>query len=223
MSSQIAVYKLDHIRKVLITDKYEAKKKALEEMISQLIYDTVNATIPDVIKEVFAEQETEYINYDPTTMKFRPTPKWFKTCSYFYTFGTSDLFELVNSYMRSECIDYKSFSFSMHIDFPTPLPCADTYVNNIVRVEISKKGELYELFKQYALLQREIKTLDNKIKCLFSSKRFYPGTLKNEFPEAYTVFEKAYGNTPKKTSDTKEDASLCDSIESIRATLSSKK
>jgi hypothetical protein len=179
MSSQIAVYKLDHIRKVLITDKYDAKKKSLEEMISQLIYDTVNATIPDVIKEVFAEQESDYINYDPTSMKFRPNPKWFKTCSYFYTFGTSDLFEMVNSYMRSECIDYKSFSFSMHIDFPTPLPCADTYVNNIVKVEISKKGEMYELFKQYALLQREIKTLDNKIKCLFSSKRFF------HWPEAF--------------------------------------
>ncbi len=87
--------------------------------------------------------------------------------------------------------------------------------------EINKKTELYEAIKECILRDREMKTLDNKIKCLFSSKRFYPDTLKNEFPEAYEVYVKLYSRTEEKSSEPKP--TTCDSIESIRATLLSNK
>ena len=116
----------------------------------------------------------------------------------------------------------KTIINSIYINLPSPLPCSEQFMNNIVMEEINKKTELYEAIKECILRDKEMKTLDNKIKCLFSSKRFYPGTLKNEFPEAYEVYVKLFEGENAKQ-EPKSKSSTCDSIESIRATLLSNK
>ena len=89
-------------------------------------------------------------------------------------------------------------------------------------IHYKKSTRFYEAIKECILRDKEMKTLDNKIKCLFSSKRFYPGTLKNEFPEAYEVYVKLFEGENVKQ-EPKSKSSTCDSIESIRATLLSNK
>ena len=116
----------------------------------------------------------------------------------------------------------KTIINSIYINLPSPLPCNEQFMDKIVMEEINKKTELYEAIKECILRDREMKTLDNKIKCLFSSKRFYPGTLKNEFPEAYEVYVKLFEGENAKQ-EPKAKSSACDSIESIRATLLSNK
>ena len=124
--------------------------------------------------------------------------------------------------MRSEGIELTSTAISsVYFELPYPLPCTEDFVNQIIIEEVNKKAELYEAIKECILRDKEIRTLDNKIKCLFSSKRFYTSTLKNEFPEAYEVYLKKFEG--KNSEESTPEPTTCDSIESIRATLLSNK
>lgn len=125
--------------------------------------------------------------------------------------------------MRSEGIDLcSSVISSVHFELPYLLPCTEDFITQIIIEEVNKKAELYEAIKECILRDKEIRTLDNKIKCLFSSKRFYTSTLKNEFPEAYEVYVKKFEGNNSEQESTSEPTT-CDSIESIRATLLSNK
>lgn len=227
MSSQIAMFKLDAIRKSLVTTRFGEKKAKNHKTLGKLIYAAVLETIPEHIMDMFTEEEHAFINYDPKADSFRSSElKYFRAITYISWWSSHEILNCVSSMMYKEGINPISPGSStitnVHIDFPSPLPVGEKHVNNVILYELRKKGELYEAIKECILLNKEIKTLDNKIKCLFSSKRFYPGTLKNEFPEAYEVYVKMFEG--KKTEQTpKLEQTSCDSIESIRATLLSTK
>ena len=124
--------------------------------------------------------------------------------------------------MRNEGIELKSSAILIvKFELPYPLPCTEAFITQIIIEEVNKKAELYEAIKECILRDKEIITLDNKIKCLFSSKRFYTSTLKNEFPEAYEVYLKKFEG--KNSEESTPEPTTCDSIESIRATLLSNK
>ena len=228
MSSQIAVSKLDEIRKSLVAARYGKKSTENYKKMGKLIYDLVYSKIPDSVKTLFKELESDYINYKTNTNNsnsstVRNEPVYFTATERAYWWYSCPVLNCVTRLMTDEGITQnKTIINSIYINLPSPLPCNEQFMDKIVMEEINKKTELYEAIKECILRDREMKTLDNKIKCLFSSKRFYPGTLKNEFPEAYEVYVKLFEGENAKQ-EPKAKSSACDSIESIRATLLSNK
>ena len=232
MSSQIAVSKLDDVRKSLVAARYGKKNTENYKKMGKLIYDLVYSKIPDSVKTLFKELESDYINYktninnksyspNPTTAPVMPV--YFTVTERAYWWCSCPVLNCVARLMTDEGITQnKTIINSIYINLPSPLPCNERFMDEIVMEEINKKTELYEAIKECILRDREMKTLDNKIKCLFSSKRFYPGTLKNEFPEAYEVYVKLFEGE-NANQEPKAKSSTCDSIESIRATLLSNK
>lgn len=231
MSSQIAVSKLDVIRKSLVAARYGKKNTENYKKMGKLIYDLVYSKIPDSVKTLFKELEAEYINCKTNTNNTKSStvrnepvyPVYFIATDHAYWWYSCPVLNCVTRLMTDEGITQnKTIINSIYINLPSPLPCNEHFMNNIVMEEINKKTELYEAIKECILRDKEMKTLDNKIKCLFSSKRFYPGTLKNEFPEAYEVYVKLFEGE-NANQEPKAKSSTCDSIESIRATLLSNK
>ena len=228
MSSQIAVSKLDDIRKSLVSARYGKKDTENYKKMGKLIYDLVYSKIPDSVKTLFKELESDYINCKTNTNNSNSStvciePVYFTATDHVYWWYTCPVLNCIARLMTDEGITQnKTIINSIYINLPSPLPCSEQFMNNIVMEEINKKTELYEAIKECILRDKEMKTLDNKIKCLFSSKRFYPGTLKNEFPEAYEVYVKLFEGENAKQ-EPKSKSSTCDSIESIRATLLSNK
>lgn len=232
MSSQIAVSKLDDVRKSLVAARYGKKNTENYKKMGKLIYDLVYSKIPDSVKTLFKELESDYINYKtninnksyspkPTTAPVMPV--YFTVTERAYWWYTCLVLNCIARLMTDEGITQnKTIINSIYINLPSPLPCSEQFMDKIVMEEINKKTELYEAIKECILRDKEMKTLDNKIKCLFSSNRFYPGTLKNEFPEAYEVYVKLFEGENAKQ-EPKSKSSTCDSIESIRATLLSNK
>ena len=224
MSSQIALYKLDAIRKSLVANRFNKKKADNLKTIGKLVYDAAVAKIPKSVMALFTKEEADFINYDPKSGKLRSEAKYFKTMSYISWWSSHYVLNRVSTLMRSEGIELTSTAISsvVYFELPYPLPCDDDFINQIIIEEVNKKAELYEAIKECILRDKEIRTLDNKIKCLFSSKRFYTSTLKNEFPEAYEVYVKKFEEKNSEQESTSEPTT-CDSIESIRATLLSNK
>ena len=223
MSRQIALHKLDVIRKSLVANRFNKKKADNLKTISKLVYDAVVAKIPKSVMALFTKEESDFINYDPKSGKYRSEAKYFKTVSYISLWSSHYVLNRVSTLMRSEGIELTSTAISsVYFELPYPLPCTEDFVNQIIIEEVNKKAELYEAIKECILRDKEIRTLDNKIKCLFSSKRFYTSTLKNEFPEAYEVYVKKFEEKNSEQESTSEPTT-CDSIESIRATLLSNK
>ena len=225
MSSQIALYKLDTIRKSLVANRFNKKKADNLDTIGKIIYEVVWAAIPEYIMDMFIKEESDYIiNYDPKAAALRRyETKYFKVTNYISWWSSDDIIRYVLTQMLNDGINLgNAVNSSIYVDLPSPLPAGDNYISSILMDEVKKKGKLYEAIKEYILLNKEMITLDNKIKCLFSSKRFYTSTLKNEFPEAYEVYLNKYeGKNPEQESKT--EPTTCDSIESIRATLLSNK
>ena len=223
MSTQIALYKLDVIRKSLVANRFNKKKTENLNKISKLVYDAVVVKIPKPIMALFIKEESDFIIYDHNSGKCRNEAKYFKTTSYISWWSSHCVIKRVLTLMSNEGIDVSSSVISnIRFEFPYPLPCAEYFITQIIIEEVNKKAELYEAIKECILRDKEIITLDNKIKCLFSSKRFYTSTLKNEFPEAYEVYLKKFEGKNLEEESTPEPT-ICDSIESIRATLLSNK
>ena len=82
MSTQIALYKLDSIRKSLVANRFNKKKTENLNKIGKLVYDAVVVKIPKPIMTVFTKEESDFINYDPKSGKSRSEAKYFKTKSY---------------------------------------------------------------------------------------------------------------------------------------------
>ena len=80
-------------------------------------------------------------------------------------------------------------------------------------------SEFADKLVQFFKYNEEKYLLNRKLECLFSSKRFYPNTLKNEFPEAYQVWMQiSYPEI-----NTTPTSNGCDAVENVRAMLNSNK
>ena len=231
MSSYITMYKLDAVRKSLVSKRYGEKNAEIYSKISNLVYDLVYSKIPKSVKTLFEELESDYINsktdpdHTPNLPEYSGNTNFFKTVTRIYWWSTGgmshNILDSIINMMHEEGISKNETNIStLYIKLHSVLPCSEQFMEQIVLEEVKKKGELYNALKECILLDKKIRTLDNSIKCLFTSKRFYLGTLKNEFPEAY---EKLIELFPESLEELKSNPSSCDTIEEIRATLSSNK
>ena len=64
MSTQIALYKLDIIRKILVANRFNKKKAENLKNIGKLVYDATVAKIPKPIMALFIKEESDFIIYD---------------------------------------------------------------------------------------------------------------------------------------------------------------
>ena len=226
MSSQIKMYKLDDVRRFLVSEYHNKKIAKNNKKIGELVYDAVIKTIPEHIMNMFTKEEADYINQITKGGGYCNSPKYFMAVSSISLsyWNAKDIIDLVTSIMRDEDIKIKPLAdlSAYGIGFPSPLPVAEKHVYSVIFEEVKKKGALYESLKEYITRDKEIRSLDNKINCLFSSKDFYPETLKKEFPEAYKAYIRLFeGKNTSPVSNPKPTD--CDSVESIRATLLSNK
>ena len=231
MTSYITLYKLDAVRKSLVSNRYGEKNAEIYSKISNLVYDLVYSKIPKSVTVLFKELESDYINsktdpdHKPNLPEYSGNTNFFKTVTRIYWWSTGGmshniLDSIINMMHEEEISKNETDISSLYIKLHSVLPCSEHFMEQIVLEEVKKKGELYKALKECILLDKKIRTLDNSIKSLFISKRFYLGTLKNEFPEAY---EKLIELFPESLEELKSNPSSCDTIEEIRATLSSNK
>ena len=219
MASYIPAYKLGTVGKTLVSSLFDEKKTNSVETISKLIYDLTCSHIPEPIMTMFNDVESYFIKQYVNKALCRPETTYFMIVGHINWWSTDGILKVVMDMMYKEGISLNKMNNTIYfcIDLPSPIPCSEHAMIKILLDEIKKKGELYEAFKNYILLENEIQSLTNKIRHYFSSKKFYPGTLKNEFPEAYEVYVKLYSRTEEKSSEPKP--TTYDSIESIRETL----
>ena len=224
LNLQISTTRLDIIRQELVSSHYNKKKEKNREIIGKLIYDAVVKTIPEYVMNAFTTAEADYINFctNSKNVVYNEPPKYFMVkCNVSLSWWSAqDILQLISVMMHKEgiAIDLSPEVSPICVSLPSPLPIEDRYIYSTIFEEVKKNGELYESLKEYIIRENEITNLNKKIMCFFSSKRFYPETLKKEFPEAYDVYIKLF---PEKEQSLKQNA--CDSIESIRATLISNK
>ena len=219
MSSYITMYKLDAVRKSLVSNRYGEKNAEIYSKISNLVYDLVYSKIPKSVTVLFKELESDYINsktdpdHKPNLPEYSGNTKFFKTVTRIYWWSTGgmshNILDSIINMMHEEGISKNETDIStLYIKLHSVLPCSEQFMEQIVLEEVKKKGELYKALKECILLDKKIRTLDNSIKCLFTSKRFY---------------EKLIELFPESLEELKSNPSSCDTIEEIRATLSSNK
>lgn len=166
MSSQIAVSKLDDIRKSLVATRYGKKSTENYKKMGKLIYDLVYSKIPDSVKALFKELESDYINCKTNTNNtnsptLRSEPVYFTATERAYWWYSYPVLNCIARLMTDEGITQnKTIINSIYINLPSPLPCSEQFMNNIVMEEINKKTELYEAIKECILRDKEMKTLD---------------------------------------------------------------
>lgn len=222
MASHIPAYKLGAVGKTLVSSRFDEKKTNSVETISKLIYDLTCSHIPEPVMAMFTDVESHFIKQYLNKELCRDT-KYFRIVGYIRWWSTEGILKTVMDMMYKEGISLNKMNntISLCFELPSPIPCAEHVMIKILLDEIEKKGELYEAFKNFILLENEIQSLTNKIRHYFSSKKIYPSTLKKEFPEAYEVYVKLYSKTEEKSKEKSSEPkpTTCDSIESIRETL----
>lgn len=223
--AQISYYKLDVIRKKLVLDKFGSTRKEIIEKLGKSIYEAILQELPESVVNAFYDAESAYISY---ILNYRinssipyVAPKYFQTSTSFSSWsgGTLNDYIALNESLKG----VKFTRASYQIVLPKPVPCTSNIVEDVVLRNVRKNGEMYDLFVELFKLDTEMNALDKKLECLFRSKRFYPNTLKNEFPEAYDILIAKFGQDEKPVKKEPENPNLCDNIENIRATLLSNK
>lgn len=86
---------------------------------------------------------------------------------------------------------------------------------------IPKENYIHELMCKYFKLEMDRYFMEKRLECIMQTQRFTPKTLKQDFPEAYKVYldittSDAYDSAKEPNGAT---ATLCDSIENVRAQL----
>ena len=137
MSTQIALYKLDAIRKSLVANRFNKKKADNLKTIGKLVYDAAVAKIPKPVMALFTKEESDFINYDPKSGKPRSEAKFFKRMSYISWWSSHYVLNNVLTLMRSEGIELKSSAIStVRFELPYPLPCNEVFITQIIIEEV---------------------------------------------------------------------------------------
>ena len=116
--------------------------------------------------------------------------------------------------------DWGSRGFYIRLKFTQELPIADEKVEDIAK-KLPEDNPIVQQIKEHLLLERDRYFMEKRLKCIMQTKRFTEKTLEQEFPEAYKVYldittSDIYDNAKVPNGAT---ATLCDSIENIRAQL----
>ena len=116
--------------------------------------------------------------------------------------------------------EWGSRTHHLDINFHESLPLDKEEVYTLLK-SIPKENYIHELMCKYFKLEMDRYFMEKRLKCIMQTQRFTPKTLKQDFPEAYKVYldittSDAYDSAKEPNGAT---ATLCDSIENVRAQL----
>lgn len=210
MSTQLSKEKLNTIRRTLVQNKFSAKIKKVGDELGKAISEKKMASIPKHILD----------SWEATPEKERS--------KYFHTSGSayiSRYAQILVKKIRKMFPEYPHnsnnyFSEGMNINCPIYI-CSNSggIAESDLCQMMDNDQEFANLVQQFCKLNEEKYILNKKLECLFSSKRFYPNTLKNDFPEAYQVWMQISYPEVQAT----QSINGCDAVENVRAMLNSNK
>ena len=209
MSTQLSKEKLNIIRRTLVQNKFSAKIKEIENVLGKMIFEKRMNAVP---KHILTAWES-------TPEKERT--KYFQTSSSVYISRyAKNLLKKTKAKFPEYPFTENYFSDGMNINCP---PYISSNSDGITESELCNMmdddSEFADKLMQFFKYHEEKYLLNKKLVCLFSSKRFYPNTLKNDFPEAYQVWmEISYPEV-----DVTPISNGCDAVENVRAMLNSNK
>ncbi len=209
MSTQLSKEKLGVIRRTLVQNKFSSKIKEIETFLGNMISEKSMNKIPKPILTA----------WESTPEKERT--KYFHTSSSVYISRyAQNLLKKTKQKFSDHPFTGNYFSEGMNINCPTFISgnsggITESDLCNMMDSDSEFADKLVQFFKY----NEEKYLLNRKLECLFSSKRFYPNTLKNEFPEAYQVWMQiSYPEI-----NTTPTSNGCDAVENVRAMLNSNK
>lgn len=153
-------------------------------------------------------------NYIPKEVQtvFEKHPQFFKAVDAIYIASYN-----FKSYLPAE---WRNRTHHLDINFHESLPLDKEEVYTLLK-SIPKENYIHELMCKYFKLEMDRYFMEKRLKCIMQTQRFTPKTLKQDFPEAYKVYldittSDAYDSAKEPNGAT---ATLCDSIENVRAQL----
>lgn len=210
MSTQLSKEKLNTIRRTLVQNKFSAKIKKVGDELGKAISEKKMAHIPKHILDA----------WEATPEKERPKYFHSSTSAYFSRYA-QDLAKKVRIMFPEYPYNTNNyFSDGMSVNCPAFIsPNSNGVSESDLCQMMDDDSEFADLVQQFCRLNEEKYILNKKLECLFSSKRFYPNTLKNDFPEAYQVWMKiSYPEV-----EASQSTNGCDAVENVRAMLNSNK
>lgn len=209
MSTQLSKEKLNTIRRTLVRNKFAEKINEIETVLGKMISEKRMSIVP---KHILAAWES--------------TPEKERT-KYFHTSSSAYISRYAQNLVKKTKEKFPEYSFTnncfsegMSINCPAHISANSSGISegelgNMMDADPEFADKLMLFFKYH----EEKCLLNKKLECLFSSKRFYPNTLKNDFPEAYQVWVQ----TSYPGIDTTPTPNGCDAVENVRAMLNSNK
>lgn len=209
MSTQLSKEKLNIIRRTLVQNKFSAKIKEIENALGKMIFEKRMNAVP---KHILTAWES--------------TPEKERT-QYFHTSSSTYISRYAQNLLKKTKAKFPEYPFTgnyfsdgMNINCP---PYISSNSGGITESELCNMmdddSEFADKLMQFFKYHEEKYLLNKKLECLFSSKRFYPNTLKNDFPEAYQVWMKISYPEIEAT----PTSNGCDAVENVRAMLNSNK
>lgn len=187
MASNIAKYKLHNVAMKLIDDKYEERlnnaykevcrfiRVANSEVLDQTVLNLYEIS-SDKVRNLF--NKTEYFEIAHWDVG---TGYGLQYAHYFEKMNVDDFHRLKTAIDRQ----YKTFKLEESLLYKNSP--SETMIMMLL-----KSKDLLEAVIKYFTINKEMKETKEKLECILSAKKYYPGSLKNEFPEAYETYRELY-------------------------------
>ncbi|MEG1141053.1 MAG: hypothetical protein RSE41_01105 [Clostridia bacterium] len=194
-SVKIAGYMQDDIRNNLLST-LRNKKEQCNADFYKLLYDKYLTMLPEDLKATFLKYGKKYFSVTTSLHYIKDVPV---ECQYkknyyvnsFYIDGYSDKYYFISSDEYNACAIYNA-------------------------MDKKEKEAIHVVMKNYVSLIKEINEMDKELKCALTAYNT-TAKLRDEFPEAYTVYLTLSGNKEETLTQMG-----CDKIESLRAKLNKK-
>lgn len=189
------------------------------ELRMQIAERLANDNYREEIKEVQESLRLHLLSYLKTNHLpkmvldiFEKYPNFFRTinCIYLQSYNFKE-------YLPAE---WGSRTFHGQIDLHEDIPFDEENAYKLIK-SIPKENYIHELIRKYYRLEMDRYFMEKRLKCIMQTRRFTDKMLKQEFPEAYKVYldittSDVYDSAKVPNGAT---ATLCDSIENVRAQL----
>ena len=193
----LADEKTDLINK-LVSSKFDKSLKDLKDEMNNAFDALYEVTTPKNLKEIYKQYPDFFNRSSYINLSYNPVMKH----------GLTDE------------VTKKLKSIYCSISLKNNYPICDGFYKMVSRHYDSPEYKRWiKACGEYINTEHEKVIFKQKLECLFKAIKWTPTRLKNDFPEAYELYQKMKSD-PDPIS---KNPNLCDSVESIRATLNSKK
>lgn len=187
MSSNIAKYKLHDVARKLVKDKYEKEVNNIYNEIVEMLPE-LNAEVID--PNVYRLYE---ISSDEVRNMFHQT-KYFDVSTWDVAIGSGATYRKyflkmdMDAYQRlKNAIDGKYVTFTTKVNLLYDNSPKETMIKMMLHSD-----QLLNNVIKYCNIKKQVSEFEKKLECILNAKKYYPGTLKKDFPEAYEAYAELY-------------------------------